>query len=120
MKRITMIMLILVFALCGCGTGKSDEKLDWRTDGIGGILPVPDSEFGAVSLETDNVLRAHIEQYSEKQYKDYINKCKEVGFNVDVKESDREFTASNKDGDEVTVSYRSRKEIMKILLTMNK
>lgn len=108
-KRILLIILILAIAfvaLCAFIIKKdeADQKaelhstLNWPTDTtVAKILPKPDSDVGKIDMEYDDSISADIPDTSQDQFNVYVNKCSDVGFNVDFSKSDTSYSSHNAD-----------------------
>lgn len=95
------LLFITCFSLIGCGAEKeSDESSSeskWREGGLWDVLPKPDTEDWEMGVETDTYLSMDVKG-SEEDYTNYVNKCREAGFEVDLYNSDKYYSASNADG----------------------
>ena len=68
-----LLTLVMIFTLAAC---KADYE--WSTD----KLPKPSSRKGSVTADDDGTFSASIE-CSEKDYQNYIAKCRSSGFNAE-------------------------------------
>lgn len=62
-----------------------NTEIEWDIVGEAGkLLPKPDSKYGEISDDDDDGFMATIRQVSHKDYNNYIKKCKDAGWNVNV------------------------------------
>lgn len=95
------MFFVICFSMFGCGgENKNNEPAtdtNWGEGGLWDILPQPDTENWEVSVETDTYISIDVEG-SEEEFNDYVNKCREDGFEVDLYSSDGYYCASNEEG----------------------
>lgn len=122
----TTLLLVLVFSLCACG-GTSIKK-GWQNDKLGSMLPTPKSKDIEVSVNSDFLFQADINDCSEDEYDAYVLSCKDKGFNIKIYESEsgtingpnsdgvmRAFRASNDKGYTLEVNYKLTNQMSVIL-----
>ena len=100
--RNCFLIALLVTCLVGCG---HTSKLEWPSSGLSTVLLIPDSNVGKVNVDNDTNFSAEIDKYSSKQYKEYVNDCKDIGFTVDGKETDDIYNSYNVDGYKISLDY---------------
>ncbi|MDY6062779.1 MAG: DUF6591 domain-containing protein [Erysipelotrichaceae bacterium] len=84
------------------------EKLGeifWSTSEKAGLLPKPSFELGKVISDNKDRYSVIINKMPLEKYKEYIKKCHEMGFNIDVKNEEKVFKAYNSDKYKLEVSY---------------
>ncbi len=81
-----------------------DPNFVWPESTISKELPVFENKGGIIKTDTDETLKVTICKVTTEDYDAYVSKCEQVGFTIDTDKNDKEFTAFNADGYEVTVS----------------
>lgn len=85
---------------------KVNGTIDWPAIGLATLLPVPDTNVGTIDIDTSIQFNAWIGETSLEDYKAYVNKCVENGFDVDYSNSEKVFSADNKDGVSLRLEYQ--------------
>ena len=114
MKKVLAILitLILTTSLVACG----GEKIVWDDLILGEFLPKPTSTKGEIRTNSAEELSFDISNVSDKEYNDYIETCKEKGFNIDSKTSSYSYEAYNKKGYKLNLSHYGNDKEMRIQL----
>lgn len=107
------IVLILILALFLSGRG---EKIHWSDLVLGGALPEPPVTRGEIQDDSFEELWVDINNLSAKQYADYIESCKNMGFSVDAKTTSYSYDAYNKAGYKLHLYYYESDEQLMIQL----
>ncbi len=127
MKRVLAVFIIFtmtVFVLAACGSSgsssdKAGEEIDWPDTEIGCMLPDTDAKARSSSI-SDSYISAELNMNKE-EYKDYLEKCKEKGFTENVSSTDNEtyrnYTADNKNGYSLSLSWYSGDNRCQLLLS---
>ena len=117
-KRLIMVMccgIMILGNLSGCNAMKTKEtEYHWPTSTLVKSLPVPESKYGEIVLDAEDSFEIDVFNTSKSQFADYINACKENGFNVDYYGTEDSYDAENKDGYTLSLSYDKRKKTMNI------
>lgn len=92
------------------------KKFDWQDIVMCKMLPKPESNVGEIISNSENELMIDIHRISNKQYSDYLNACKEMGYNIDNEEMGLSYNAFNKGGYELSLSYYEDNKEMSIIL----
>lgn len=79
--------------------------LDWPTDGLSQFIPVPTSSNGKIDTNDEMGFRATIGDTSIEDMKVYTKSCSDMGFSVDLSETEKSFFAKNSDGYKLTIDY---------------
>ncbi len=117
----SIVALIMIVVWCIAIGMKPDydkytEEKAWPTIGMGSDLPEPDKP--AYDLyNTERYLSARIAGVDKTFFEDYINKCKEAGYNIDAKLENKTYTAYNDKDDELILYFFYDNELT---ITMNK
>lgn len=115
---IVAIIVINVFNRLG-GNDNNDNAAEfkWSNMVLSEMLPAPESNYGELSINSEDYLSIDVLKTSEDQYRSYVSACREKGFTVDVEEYGTTFTAKNEAGYELTLYYFESDEEMSIDLT---
>lgn len=110
MKKAIALLLaaMMILSLAACG----GENLEWADISLSTVLPQPESSKGEIYTDSSTKLWLDIFKVSEKQYKDYLDACRQKGFTVDSEESGgsyRTYNAFNQDGYKLELHYYDRK-----------
>lgn len=81
------------------------EANQWSDSDLAKMLPVPDIKIGEKILEDEDYYSFRGFGVDADYYNKYKLLCKEYGFNIDPYESEIVFSAFNKEGYEVEVTY---------------
>lgn len=105
--------IMILGNLSGCNAMKTKEtEYHWPTSTLVKSLPVPESKYGEIVLDAEDSFEIDVFNTSKSQFADYINACKENGFNVDYYGTEDSYDAENKDGYTLSLSYDKRKKTM--------
>lgn len=97
---------------------ESKEELlyfSWPTDGLASTLPDPNVSLGLVTKESLTEFHASIYDMDVVAFTNYINECKNAGFNMNFEKSGSKYTAENIDGDTLTLLYETDNHLNIIL-----
>lgn len=78
---------------------------EWSSNALANMLPKPDLIIGKVISDRENYYSFEGYNTNNDFFKDYLNKCKEKGFNVEVYENGGFFDAKNTEGYSINVTY---------------
>lgn len=90
------------------------EQLDtlvWPDSEMASQIPIPQSKVGRIESDDEAEFCVSVGETSIDDYKEYIKKCSDQGFTVDVNNDDKSFSAKNKEGYDLTVEYRGYNRI---------
>jgi len=96
------------------------EKIVWTEMIIANNLPEPPKTTGDIESNTDERLCLDIYNISIKQFYEYIEKCKNVGFTIDNQKSEYNYSAYNEDGYCLKLYYSDYDDQMNIDLSISK
>ncbi len=117
-KRLVIAMccgMMILENFSGCGTTKTAQsEYHWPTSALAESLPVPESKYGEVVLDTKDSFEINVFEMSKEQFADYMDACKDNGFTEDYYATDDSYDAENKDGYTLSLSYDEKKETMNI------
>lgn len=108
---LVIILMIPFSSTFGAALIDNTNRL-WADVVLNDYLPEPESHKGKIHTNTKNGLSMDIYNTSAKQYAKYIDSCKELGYTIDIEESDDSFEAYNSLGYKVSLIYSdSEKEL---------
>lgn len=121
-KWIILGVIAVIVVLLIVGPPKKDPTegfvdIQWSTSELVSRLPVPESTFGKVAYEMESAFCVDLGEVSSKQYDAYIQKCEQAGFTVDYSKSSTSFSAKDRHGYSLYITYDAENEIMGILLS---
>ena len=91
-------------------------ELSWPTQGLASLLPEPKSKKGFGKQDFSDSFYINVADTSKEKYSAYIDECMAKGFNVDYSRDDEYFSASNANGDELSITFDKYFDIMEISL----
>jgi exosome complex RNA-binding protein Csl4 len=115
-----IVLLIVLLTVISTITGnikKSSSKkvtYTWPSDGIAALLPEPDINYGKITSYSEDYFAIDLYFVSQAKYDDYVNNCKEEGFDIDYRGSDSYYYADDKNGNSLTIFYNSKDSEMDI------
>lgn len=127
-KKITiknvMIILPIIFSILffiSIPTMNNEEldesteysKIEWPTSDVASKIPVPKSNIGRIEYDSSSSLTVYISKTSKKDYDKYVEECKKAGFVVDYTRSDDYYSASDKEGYDLSLMYEEN-NVMRI------
>ncbi len=107
-----IVAVVLIVIALFIGLPKKEKKLDLSTTNLGYYLPELPAKKGKINYDSNSSLDLTLYDVTKAEYNDYIKKCEEKGFNIDVT-SDSSFEAFNENGDRIYM-YFSDKTNLKI------
>lgn len=93
----------------------SNETIAWDEIVLGDRLPTINSYSGYVSKNTRKDLTMNVYNVPLKQYYDFVEDCKDLGFTVDGKEEENSYIASAEDGFKLRLHYRTLHDGMVVI-----
>lgn len=82
------------------------HKITWPTSGVAALIPAPPSVMGSISTNSASSFTAYIANITREQYDAYVDTCMDCGFDIDYNRYDDSFNAENKEGTDISLSYR--------------
>lgn len=80
-------------------------EFEWPITGLGKEIPETQSTYGRICWDNEESFIVHVGHTSIEDMLNYINACKESGYNIDIKEDDTFFNAYNMAGNELQIMY---------------
>ena len=114
MKKVLSIILALfmLFSLTACG----GETIVWDDIILGDKLPEPPATKGEIHTNAADDLWIDINDLSAKQFNDYVEACKEMGFTVDAESNSSSYNAYNAEGYKLSLGHYGSDADMSIQL----
>lgn len=114
MKKILSVILVLLMmvSLTACG----DETIVWDDIILGDMLPEPPANKGEIHTNAADDLWIDINDLSAKQFNDYVEACKEMGFTVDAESNSSSYKAYNAEGYKLSLGHYGSDADMSIQL----
>ncbi len=116
MKRTLLIALTILSIVILAGCHIIEPYDTWPTDGLGAMLPAPDSENIRIGYELDDTFKADIEKATSADFQAYISKCEGAGFTIDIEKSSNDFSAYNEEGYRVEFRFYDSLQCISIYL----
>lgn len=104
------IILTIFFNVKGCVdkniefSKKAKETYQWPNSELAKLLPKPETKNGEIILDSEENLNIDVFA-DEKEFKSYVEKCKEKGFTYDYSSTDTTYSALNENGYDLYISY---------------
>lgn len=86
---------------------RAEKTYTWPKSGLATLLPQPVSPHGELYLDAGKTLSAYVAQTSEEEYNQYVEDCKETGFDIGINQYSSYFEAYDEAGNYLDVSYDS-------------
>ena len=87
------------------------EKIDWETINLNKYIPEYNKAIGDISINSDNSLSITLCKVSKTDYRAYVKKVREFGYNVDSMDLDESFRASSNNGYKLSLTWYDDKEL---------
>lgn len=81
------------------------SEFEWPANGLGSLLPVPKSSIGNMITDNSEEFLIHVGNTSIGEYKEYVKICEAAGFTIDYDRGEKQYTALNSDGFQLTLRY---------------
>lgn len=117
---IVVIAIICLFGSIRDGVKKaSDQKATytWSDSKLASLIPEPDSKYGRISMENEKYFSIEIYKISKEKFDEYVEKCKDNGFKIDYLKQDQYYSADDKNGYSLRLSYNEKEKILNISLS---
>jgi len=84
----------------------SSRSYSWPKQGLGSDLPEPEGELTYVHSST-TVFQADVNDYDQERFTDYVQACKDCGYDVDATETNTSYEAYNENDDYIKITFSS-------------
>ena len=88
------------------------DEIKWPESEISKRLPVPESSLGKISWERASGFCIYLGNTTKDDFKQYVERCFEMGFTVDYEKGETFFRAHDEDGYYVRVEYEGFNTIL--------
>ncbi|MBQ9974596.1 MAG: hypothetical protein IJP02_06545 [Oscillospiraceae bacterium] len=109
-----ILLAVIVVGGIVLSPGDGNEKIVWDDIIMGDQLPEPPKSKGQLHINSAIDLHIEIRKVTDKQYNNYVESCKEMGFVVDATSGSESYSAYNTEGYKLDLSHYS--EDMRIYL----
>ena len=92
------------------------EDIEWPDSTVAKLIPEPKSMIGKIAFDSDDWLDVEIANTSIDDYKDYVKKCKELGYVENYVSTDDSYMADNKNGYGVIIELDNDAHVMEIMI----
>ena len=114
MKKVLCSVLALMMVLCLAACG--GKTIVWDDIILGDKLPEPPATKGEIHTNAADDLWIDINDLSAKQFNDYVEACKEMGFTVDAESNSSSYNAYNAEGYKLSLGHYGSDADMSIQL----
>lgn len=83
--------------------------LNWPKSEIAGLLPIPKSTVGKVSIDTTDECCLYVGKTSVEDFNVYADECSNYGFSVDYERGDGFYNAKDENGNQLSLTYQGNK-----------
>lgn len=81
------------------------EEIEWSTKDIAKMIPETNSKIGEIYTDEDNSWDVIISNITKEELEEYINKCKELGFDKNIDTENSTYKAENEEGYRLNIYY---------------
>lgn len=106
-----ILVIIAVGAIGSSISGKGDkkddneEKIVWDEIVLGDMLPEPPAYKGEIHTNDSEQIWVDISNVSNKQFNNYVDDCKDMGFDVDAELDSYSYNAYNEEGYKLSLGH---------------
>lgn len=86
----------------------------WPSIGLSECLPKPEINHGKIYSNSENIFIIDIYQTGKTQYNAFVNKCIDLGFNIDSERNDDSYYSYNKEGYKLVLNFNNYENEMHI------
>lgn len=84
---------------------KYTGEFSWPTSGVGSSIPKTKSNSGKILTNELDSFSVIVSKMSKSDFNNYIDECKNNGYNIDYNKLDTMYTAKNSDGNSINIRY---------------
>lgn len=117
---IVIIVLISIVTSVKKEIGNASDKkavYTWPDSVLASMIPQPDSKNGRVIMENEDYFSIDIYKVSKEYFKGYVEECKNSGFTENYMKYDNSYSADNKDGYSLWLTYDEKEKTLNIRLS---
>ncbi len=82
------------------------ETVEWPEKGLAKLIPTPKSSKGKIEKDNKKCFKVYVAETSLNELKDYVKLCADEGFNLDVKDNEKSYSARNSVGNKLLIEYQ--------------
>lgn len=110
-----LLVIGIVSSIVGAIKESIDSKFDWSDIELSEMLPAPKTNKGSIYDDTAELLYISLKKVSEKDFKSYVNSCKnEYGYTVDSVSDSDSYKAFNAEGYLLDITHYSDSMSLKL------
>lgn len=95
----------------GVDAPKKYSEFEWLNSQFAKLLPVPKSNVGEIIKDDENGYEVYVAETTIEEFDNYVSACKENGFDIEVADSERYFSAKDSEGYKLFVEYVGNKVV---------
>lgn len=88
---------------------------EWPQSGVAKLVPLPQSDIGKIEWENSEGFLIKVGNTKIEDYKAYVEKCSDSGFDVDYQKDEKQYYAYDSNGNYICVEYEGN-NIMSIMV----
>lgn len=106
-RRVWFILLVIVVVIGGISSVSRNikRKFEWKEMELCDRLPEPQSNVGTIMSNRDDRLSIQVEKTSNRDYKEYVEKCRSMGYSVEEEKNETDYSAFDENGYGLVLSY---------------
>lgn len=101
---VVIIVLVVIASITGGNKGNG-KKYSWSDIVMGDVIPQLSSNVAEIYSNTDESLSMFVYGMKNSDYSDYVKKCEDMGFSVDVDKDSTSFEAYNGEGYKLSLNF---------------
>ena len=112
------LAIICVLIFLTNKNNSNEKKFDWNEIELCEFIPEPEKTYGEITSNRSDLSRITISKITKKEYKNYVQKCINEGFNIDLEYEpwDTVYGAFDEEGYSIRIIYSEYSEEMSITL----
>lgn len=95
-------------------SGSGKDAVNWSDSDTAKLVPKLEGQVVVVTSDSESAFSAQALGKTHDDYKYYVDACKELGYTEDLYSSDSYYSASDTDGNSLTVNYNERQEYLSV------
>ncbi len=85
---------------------EAGSTFDWPAEGLAALIPEPESHAGKIVVDDEEAFAVYVGETTADACHEYIDRCRDAGFDADADRSDTAYYADNADGVHLEVLYQ--------------
>lgn len=119
-KTLAAVLAVLMsVSLTGCGfLGSKTDKIAWKDEIVlAEKLPERADDSGKIYTNSKSELWLNVNKVTPKQYYEYVDACKKIGYTIESEEDDDSFNAYDQNGYKLELNFYETSAYMSIKLS---